>query len=217
VGGYVKRARRVVESSVGLPPGVSLVWSGQYEYMQRANERLAVVVPLTLGIIFFLLYAHFHRMVNAAVVLGSTLILAPVGGVWLMWWFGFHLSVATGVGFIALAGLATEMSVVMVAFLDEATERAEAEGRLGTVGQLREAVAQGAVDRVRPLLMTVGTTLVGLLPVLGAEAGSRVMRRLAAPMVGGLVSSIVLALVVLPAVYLLWKRVGLPRQLPDAA
>ena len=178
--------------------------------MQRANARLRVVVPITIGIIFVLLYMHFRKLGSAAMVMGTTLLFAPIGGVWLMWWFDFNLSIAAGVGFIALAGLASEMVVVMVAFLDESVERWTGEGRLVTVVHLRDAIAEGAVDRVRPLLMTVATTVVGLVPVMiGTQAGSRVMKRLAAPMVGGLVSTTVLTLVVVPAFYLLWHGLWL--------
>ncbi len=201
IGGYVRRAQEAVQTQVILPPGMTPpVWSGQYEYMQRADERLRTVVPITIALIFVLLYVHFRRLGTSTLVLVSTLLFAPLGGVWLMWAFGYNLSVATGVGFIALAGLATEMVVVMVAFLDDALARA---------GELRRAdlpriIAAGAIERVRPLTMTVATTFVGLLPVmLGTEAGARVMKRLAAPMVGGLISSMALTL---PALYLLWKR-----------
>ena len=215
IGGYVERAKSAVDAAVQLPAGVAPpVWSGQYEYMERANDRLAVVVPFTLAIIFGLLYAHFRRLGSAAMVMISTGIFAPVGGVWLMWWFGFNLSIAAAVGFIALAGLATELVVVMVAYLDEAVDRCAAEGRLTSTEALRDAIMEGAVDRVRPLVMTVGTTAVGLVPVmLGTASGSRVMKRLAAPMIGGLASAMVLALVLLPAIYLLWHGFWLRREL----
>ncbi len=218
VGGYVERAKRVLDEKVRLPAGVSVEWSGQYEYMQRANQRLKVVVPLTIGLIFILLYMHFQRLSSPALVLIPTVIFAPVGGVWLLWVMGFNLSVAVGVGFIALVGLATEMGVVLVGFLDDAVERSQKAGTLKTIDDLRAAVASGASGRVRPLMMTVATTWVGLLPaMLGTEAGSRVMRRLAAPMVGGLISAVVLTLVVLPAIYLLWQRFHLRHQLSASA
>jgi len=205
IGGYVKEARKVVADAVQLPAGVSLQWSGQYAYMQRAADRLAVVVPLTVGLIFLLLYAHFRRVAETLMVMG-TLPFALVGGVWLLYLNGFNLSVAVGVGFIALAGLAAETGVVMIVYLEEACERFRAEGRLSSRADLSRAVMEGAVDRVRPKLMTVATTMIGLLPVmLGTETGTRVMKRIAAPMVGGLVSSTVLTLVILPAVYLLWR------------
>lgn len=205
VGGYVKRAKAAVDAQVRLPEGVALDWSGQYASMERANRRLAVVGPLTLVLIFVLLVAHFRRLDTSALVLLGTLFIAPIGGIWAMWGLGYHLSVAVAVGFIALAGLAAEMGVVMVEFLEDAVRRQREDG--GAV-DLAAAVREGAVERVRPLAMTVLTTLVGLLPVMvGTEAGARVMKRLAAPMVGGLVSSLVLTLCVIPAVYLLLRRV----------
>ncbi len=209
VGGYVKRAKEAVRE-VTLPPGVSIAWSGQYEYMERANERLLVVVPLTLAIIFILLFLHFGNLAETAIVLG-TLPFALVGGVWLLWLADFNLSVAVGVGFIALAGLAAETGVVMIVYLDEVWDRWVAEGRMTSVRDLVDGTIEGAVDRVRPKVMTVATTILGLLPVmLGDETGTRVMKRIAAPMVGGLATSTVLTLVIVPAVWFLWRR----RQLP---
>ncbi len=205
LGGYVRRARDEVARQVQLPPGVSLVWSGQYEYMERANQRLQVVVPLTLAIIFLLLYLHFRNATETLVVM-LTLPFALVGGVWLMFFAGYNLSVAVAVGFIALAGLAAETGVVMLVYLDETYDRWKREGRLKTLSDLKQVIMEGAVDRVRPKLMTVATTMIGLLPVmLGSETGTRVMQRIAAPMVGGLVSSTVLTLLILPAIYLIWK------------
>ena len=210
IGGYVDRARDRVEATVPLPAGVSLRWSGQYEYMQRANQRLSVVIPITVGLIFVLLYAHFRRLGQTAIVMVGTTVFAPVGGIWLMYFAGFNLSVAAGVGFIALAGLAAEMGVVMVMYLDEAVDRRRHAGRLTSVADLTEAVASGAVDRVRPLMMTVATTWVGLLPVMtGTATGSRIMRRLAAPMVGGLLSAMILTLVLIPAIHLLYNQLWL--------
>ncbi len=206
IGGYVARAQEVVAQQVEMPPGVSIVWSGQYEYMERANARLRVVVPLTLGIIFLLLYVHFRRVTPSAIVMVGTILFAPLGGVWLLYLLDFNLSIAAGVGFVALAGLAAETGVVMLVYLDERLDRAKREGRLRNLEDLASAVAGGAVERVRPLLMTVATTLIGLLPIMiGTETGTRVMKRIAAPMVGGLISSTVLTLVVLPAVYFIWK------------
>jgi copper/silver efflux system protein len=206
IGGYVRKARKVVAEQVVLPSGVSIVWSGQYEYMQRANKRLALMIPLTLALIFILLYLHFRSAVESSIVMAS-LPFALVGGVWLLWALDYNLSVAVGVGFIALAGLAAETGVVMLVYLDEALRRYRREGRLETVDDLRAAITEGAVDRVRPKLMTVATTTLGLLPVMfGTETGIRVMQRIATPMVGGLISSTVLTLVILPAIYLIWKR-----------
>ncbi len=209
VGGFVERAKKVVEAEVPLPEGVSLQWSGQYEYMARAKERLTWVVPLTLVIILLLLFVHFRSLAETVLVMG-TLPFALVGGVWLLYLAGYNLSVAVGVGFIALAGLAAETGVVMLVYLDEALARFRREGRLRTARDLMDSVVEGAVDRVRPKVMTVATTVIGLLPVMfGTETGTRVMKRIAAPMVGGLISSMVLTLLLLPVVYLTWQRVRL--------
>ena len=213
VGGYVERARQIVDQRVRLPQGVSMVWSGQYEYMQRANARLAVVVPVTLAVIFILLYAHFRRFGETFMVMIGTMVFAPIGGVWLLYLAGYNLSIAAGVGFIALAGLAAETGVVMLVYLDEAYRRFAREGRMAGAEDLKAAIMEGAVDRVRPKLMTVSTTMIGLLPVMfGTATGTRVMQRIAAPMVGGLVSSTILTLVLLPAIYLLWKGAWLRRE-----
>jgi Cu(I)/Ag(I) efflux system membrane protein CusA/SilA len=199
VGGYVERAKAAVAQRVTLPPGVALSWSGQFEYMLRAEQRLRLVIPLTLGVIFVLLYIHFRRLGETLMVMTGTLVFAPIGGVWLLYLWGFNLSVAAGVGFIALAGLAAETGVVMLVYLDEAYERAAAAGKMRSREELMAAV-------IRPKLMTVSTTMIGLLPVLyGTETGTRVMKRIAAPMVGGLVSSTLLTLVLIPALYLLWR------------
>ena len=207
VGGYVEKAQKLVREQIKLPAGVSIVWSGQFEYMERANKRLAVVVPLTLAIIFLLLYLHFRNLTETAIVM-LTLPFALVGGVWLMYAFDYNVSVAVAVGFIALSGLAAETGVVMLVYLDETYERYKAEGRLLTLADLKRVVMEGAVDRVRPKLMTVATTMIGLLPIMfGTETGTRIMKRIAAPMVGGLVSSTILTLVIIPAIYLLWRRV----------
>ncbi len=206
LGGYVANARAAVEKEVRLPEGVSLVWSGQYEYMQRAQSRLMLVVPLTLGIIFLLLYVHFRNLSECMMIMIGTVFFAPVGGLWLMYAMGFQLSIAVGVGFIALAGLAAETGVVMLVYLQEAYSRYVAEGRMRTLEDLRNAVTEGAVDRLRPKLMTVLTTLIGLLPILfGSETGTPVMKPIAAPMVGGMISSMILTLVVLPAAFYLLK------------
>ncbi|TKJ40682.1 CusA/CzcA family heavy metal efflux RND transporter [candidate division LCP-89 bacterium B3_LCP] len=201
IGGFVFRLQKEVQAEVKLPTGYSLVWSGQFEYMQRAAQRLRVVVPITLLIIFFLLYLHFRNITESLVVMLS-LPFALIGGVWLMYLLDFNMSVAVAVGYIALLGLAAETGVVMLVYLDEAYRRYIKEGRMKYISNLRSAIMEGAVDRVRPKLMTVATTLIGLLPIMfGAGAGSQVMKRIAAPMVGGLVSSTVLTLVILPAIY----------------
>ena len=206
IAGFVKRAKQAVAEQIEVPPGVSVQWSGQFEYIERARKRLALVGPLTIAIIFLLLFLHF-RNVGESLLVMLTLPFALVGGVWLLYLAGYNLSVAVAVGFIALAGLAAETGVVMLVYLDEAFARYRREGRMETLANLKAAIAEGAVDRVRPKIMTVATTLFGLLPIMfGTETGTRVMKRIAAPMVGGLVSSLVLTLVILPAIYLLYKR-----------
>ncbi|MDX1656711.1 MAG: efflux RND transporter permease subunit, partial [Candidatus Competibacteraceae bacterium] len=210
LGSYVAEAQQAVAAGVQLPPGYSLTWSGQYEYMERATARLQLVVPVTLVIILLLLYLSFGRM-GEAVLIMATLPFALIGGLWLLYGLGYHLSVAVGVGFIALAGVAAETGVVMLVYLDQALEarraRAAEQGRAVTQQELREAVVEGALLRVRPKMMTVCAIIAGLLPIMwGSGTGSEVMRRIAAPMVGGMVSATLLTLVVIPAAFLLWKR-----------
>ncbi len=211
VGTYVQRARQIVAEQVDLPAGYSLTWSGQYEYMERANRRLQVLVPITLAIIFLLLLIHFKNVTETTILMG-TLPFAVVGAVWLMAALDFNMSIAVGVGFIAVAGLAAETGVVMQVYLDEALARYRHAGRLTSRAMLHAALEEGAVDRVRPKLMTVFTTLIGLLPIMvGTGTGSEVMRRIATPMVGGLISSTILTLIVIPAVYVLVHRRRLPQ------
>jgi len=207
IGGYVADARRAVADNVKFPPGMYVTWSGQFEYMERAIEKLKIVVPLTIGIIFVLLYLNFRRVTESLIVMLSVP-FALVGGIWLLWWLDYNLSVAVAVGFIALAGVAAETGVVMLIYLDHAwrdvTQRCAAEGRAPTVADLYGAVMHGAVERVRPKMMTVVAIMAGLLPIMWSTgAGSEVMRRIAAPMVGGMVSSTVLTLAVIPAIYAL--------------
>jgi Cu(I)/Ag(I) efflux system membrane protein CusA/SilA len=210
LGSYVAEAQRVVAQSVDLPAGYSLGWSGQYEYMLRAKERLSVVGPVTLAIIILLLYINFRRLTDVAIIVG-TLPMALVGGVWLLYLLDYDVSVAVGVGFIALAGVAVEIGVVMLVYLNQAMRRQEMRareaGRQLTAEDVREAVIEGALLRVRPIMMTVATIIAGLLPImLGSGTGSEVMRRIAAPMVGGMISATLLTLVVIPAMFLLWRR-----------
>ena len=213
LGSYVAEAQRIVNEQVELPAGYSINWSGQYEYLVRAKERLKVVIPITLAIIMLLLYLNFKNLIEVLIILG-TLPLALVGGFWLLYWLDYNISVAVGVGFIALAGVAVEIGVVMLVYLNMAYRHqvnlAQTSGRSLTAETLREAVIEGALLRVRPIMMTVAAIIAGLLPImLGGGTGSEVMRRIAAPMVGGMVSATVLTLVVIPAVFLLWKRRGL--------
>jgi Cu(I)/Ag(I) efflux system membrane protein CusA/SilA len=209
VGSYVARARKIVDARVDLPAGYSMSWSGQYEYMEKARRTLNLIVPLTVLLIFILLYMHFRSITESAIVM-ATLPFALVGGVWLLYLLGYNLSVAVVVGFIALAGLAAETGVVMLVYLDSAFRRHSAQNGLKTREELQEAIVEGAVERVRPKLMTVLTTLLALLPVMaGAGTGAQVMKRIAAPMVGGLVSSALLTLILIPVIYELWKRLEL--------
>jgi Cu(I)/Ag(I) efflux system membrane protein CusA/SilA len=213
IGTFVARAKQAVAGQVELPPGYSIRWSGRYEYMERAQRRLALVVPLTLLIIFFLLYLHFRNIAEVLIVI-LTVPFSLVGGVWLMYLLGYNMSVAVAVGFIALAGLAAETGIVMLAYLDEACGRRRTEGRLRTMTDLYDGIVEGAVLRVRPKLMTVSTTIIALLPVMAGnvfESGSQVMQRIAAPMVGGLISATVLTLLILPAIYMAWKGIGVRR------
>jgi Cu(I)/Ag(I) efflux system membrane protein CusA/SilA len=209
LGSYVAEAQRVVAESVDLPAGYSLAWSGQYEYMVRAKERLSVVGPVTLAIIVLLLYLNFRRFAEVAIIIG-TLPMALIGGIWLLFLLGYDLSVAVGVGFIALAGVAVEIGVVMLVYLNQAIRQhmmtAKSEGRSLTLDDVRQAVIDGALMRVRPIMMTVSAIIAGLLPImLGGGTGSEVMRRIAAPMVGGMVSATLLTLIVIPAMFLLWR------------
>ncbi|HSF77491.1 MAG TPA: CusA/CzcA family heavy metal efflux RND transporter, partial [Steroidobacteraceae bacterium] len=213
LGSYVSEARQRVVDEVKLPPGYSLRWSGQYEYWQRALAKLRVVVPFTLAIIVLLLYLNFRRVGDVVLILGC-LPFALTGGLWLLYLLGYHLSIAVAVGFIALAGVAAETGVVMLLYLNQAWQRHEAlaagERRAVTESDVRSSIVEGALLRLRPKLMTVLTIMVGLLPIMwGSGTGSEVMRRIAAPMVGGMISATVLTLVVIPSVFLLWKRSGL--------
>jgi copper/silver efflux system protein len=217
VGGYVDEARALLGRELRLPPGYRLEWSGQFEAMERAERRLQVVVPLTLAVIFLLLYANFRSAAESALVMLS-LPFALVGGVWLLWLLDYNRSVATAVGFVALAGVAAETGVVMLLYLDQAYRERRAAGLLRTRADVDAAVAHGAVERVRPKMMTVTAIMAGLLPTLwGGGAGADVMKRIAAPMVGGMVTSTVLTLVVIPAVYSLWKERALRRAAAGSA
>jgi Cu(I)/Ag(I) efflux system membrane protein CusA/SilA len=206
VGSYVEEAQAVVASQLALPTGYTLQWSGQYEFMQRVREKMSVVVPVTVAIIFFLLFLNFGRVSESLIVM-LTLPFALVGGVWFLWLLGYNTSVAVWVGFIALAGVAAETGVVMLIYLDEAFYRRLEEGRMRDGTDVSAAVIEGALDRLRPKVMTVLAIMAGLMPILwGQGTGSDVMKRIAAPMVGGMVSSTILTLLVLPAVYLIWRR-----------
>ncbi len=215
IGGYVRDAQRAVQEQVKFPPGYYVTWSGQFEYMERAIEKLKVVVPLTLVIIFLLLYLNFRRVTESLIVMLSVP-FALVGGVWLMWLLGYNMSVAVAVGFIALAGVSAEIGVIILIYMDHAlqatTLKRQVAGEQVSVSDIYDAVIQGALLRVRPIMMTVFAITAGLLPIMwGTGTGSEVMRRIAAPMVGGMISSTLLTLIVIPAIYALVKERALFR------
>ena len=208
LGSYVADAQQAVAEQLVLPAGYSIAWSGQYEYMERAKKTLSIVIPATLGIIVLLLYLAFKRVGEVLLILG-TLPLAMIGGIWLMYLLGYNFSIAVGVGFIALAGVAVEIGVIMLIYLNQSLDDAIAQGQL-TKTKLQQAIMDGAGLRVRPVMMTVATVIIGLVPIMyGDGAGSEVMQRIAAPMIGGMVSAVLLTLLVLPAVFYLWKLISL--------
>ncbi len=213
VGSYVAAAQKRVQEKLVVPAGYSITWSGQYQYMQRAQAKLMYVVPLTLALIVLLLFIHFRRADEVLMIM-ATLPFALVGSLWLMFWQGFNFSIPVAVGFIALAGVAVEISVLMLLYLNQALDRkreqAVSEGRALSRADIRSAITAGAGLRVRPIIMTAAAIIIGLLPILyGTGTGSEVMSRIAAPMVGGMLSAVVLTLLVLPSVYLLWRGKGL--------
>jgi Cu(I)/Ag(I) efflux system membrane protein CusA/SilA len=221
LGSYVADAQKAVAAQVKFPPGYYVTWSGQFEYLERAKARLQVVVPVTVLIIFLLLYLNFRRVTETLIVMLSVP-FALVGGLWLMWWLGFNLSVAVAVGFIALAGVAAETGVVMLIYLEHAyaelQEQRAAQGQPFTPDDLRAAIMSGAVERVRPKMMTVCAIMAGLLPIMWSHGtGAEVMQRIAVPMIGGMVSSTLLTLIVIPAIYAVVKGVALrsPRLAPS--
>ncbi|WP_318423837.1 efflux RND transporter permease subunit [Photobacterium leiognathi] len=213
LGSYVAEAQKTVAEQLKLPAGYSLAWSGQYEYMERAKARLSIVAPLTISIIMLLLYFSFRRVTEVLVIM-ATLPLAMVGGLWLMWYLNFNFSIAVGVGFIALAGVAVEIGVIMLVYLNQAwnfKQQDSAEKNL-TTDDLHAAIHEGAGQRVRPVMMTVLTVIIGLIPIMyGAGTGSEVMQRIAAPMIGGMASALLLTLLVIPAVFKLWKNMAMKK------
>jgi copper/silver efflux system protein len=220
LGSYVEEAQQVVAAQLDLPAGYSITWSGQYEYMVRAKARLQVVIPITLAIIVLLLYLNFRSVPEVLIILG-TLPMALIGGVWLLLWLDFDLSVAVGVGFIALAGVAVEIGIVMLVYLNQAMaarrDAAIKAGRQLEPRDILDAVVDGALLRVRSIVMTVAAIVGGLLPImLGSGTGSDVMRRIAAPMVGGMLSAMLLTLLVIPALFLLWQQMRLRRMKVNA-
>jgi len=205
VGSYVEDLKQVVREKITLPPGYRIAWSGQYEFMQRVRERLTIFVPLTIGIIFVLFYFTFRSVAETLMVmLGVPLSL--VGGLWYMVWLDYNMSIAVWVGIIALAGVAAETSAVMLAYLDEACKRRKEAGQLRTLEDLIHTVHAGAVERIRPMSMAGLANILGLIPVMWATGtGADVMKRLAAPMVGGVLSAMLLTLLVIPAIYIMWR------------
>ncbi len=207
LGAYVAEARQRVQEQIALPPGYSLAWSGQYEYLERAQQRLLLIIPLTVVLILVMLFMVFRNLVEPLLVMVA-LSVALVGGLWLLALLDYNLSVAVGVGFIALAGVAAEFGIVMLVYLDQAV----AQQRPTCLAELREAVIDGAARRVRPKAMTATVIIAGLLPIMfGDGAGSEVMRRIAAPMVGGMITAPLVSMVLIPVLYFLWQRRGLAR------
>jgi Cu(I)/Ag(I) efflux system membrane protein CusA/SilA len=203
--GYVQDAQRAVHELVTLPSGYRLIWTGQYEHLVRAEERLKLVVPVTLAVILLLLYLNFRSLAKSLIVLLSVP-FAAIGALWYLHFLGYNLSVAVWVGIIALAGVAAETGVVMLVYLDEVYERRAREGRMATAQDLWDAIMEGAAQRVRPKMMTVAAIMGGLLPIMWTTGtGADVMKRIAAPMIGGMVSSTILTLVVIPVFYALWR------------
>ncbi len=206
IGSFVANAKTAVTQQVKIPPGYSLVWSGQYEYMERAKAKLKLVIPLTFGLIVLLLYLNFRNVMEVVIIVVS-LPFALIGGFWLIYLLGYQLSVAVGVGFIALAGVAAEFGVIMLLYLDQAVKHQQAEGHMNSWVDLKAAIIEGAVMRVRPKMMTVAVIIAGLLPImLSHGTGSEVMQRIAAPMIGGMITAPLLSLLVIPALYALWKK-----------
>ena len=206
LGSYIEEAKQTLQDNLKLPAGYSVTWAGQYEYLLRVKDKLKVVIPVTLLIIFILLYLIFNK-VTAALVVMLSLPFAMTGGAWYLWILDFNFSVAVVVGFIALAGVAAEFGVIMLVYLDNARDHWIKQGKLNTVSDLRDAIFEGAVMRVRPKAMTVAVIIAGLIPIMiGSGTGSDVMKRIAAPMVGGMVTAPLLSLLVIPAIYMIWQK-----------
>lgn len=217
IGGYIADAQQAVREQVQFLPGYYATWSGQFEYMQRATEKLKLVVPLTIALVFLLVYLNFGRLTETLIVMLS-IPFSLVGGIWLMYWLEYNLSIAAVVGFIGLIGIAAESGMVMLTFIDQSlttlARQRKAMTEKVTLADLYEAVIQGAVYRIRPVMMTIAGSVIGLLPVmLSTGTGSEIMRRIAAPMVGGMVSAAILTLIIFPAVYAVVKGVSLQRTL----
>jgi Cu(I)/Ag(I) efflux system membrane protein CusA/SilA len=206
IGTYIKGAQKAVSEQVKMPEGYHLVWSGQFEYMQRAEKRLMLVIPMTLFIIFVIIYLNTKSLIKVGIVF-LAVPFSLIGAFWTLHLLGYHLSIAVWVGIIALAGLDAETGVVMLLYLDIAYESLKKKGQLLGIVDLKNAIHQGAVQRVRPKIMTASVIIAGLLPIMWSHgAGADVMKRIAAPMIGGVISSVAMELLVYPAIYFLWKR-----------
>jgi Cu(I)/Ag(I) efflux system membrane protein CusA/SilA len=202
---YVADARRVLAAALKLPPGYTIAWSGQYEGMERVRERLAVILPITFVCIFLLLYANTRSVVQTLIVV-LAVPFSAIGAIWFLYLLGYNMSIGVWVGLIALVGVDAETGVFMLLYLDLEYKRARAEGRLRSLAELREAIMHGAVKRLRPKVMTVATMFIGLMPIMwAAGTGSDVMKRIAAPMIGGILTSFLLELAVYPPLYQMWK------------
>jgi len=213
IGTYVSNAKEVLEREIDLPEGYNIVWSGQYEYMQAANAKLKLLIPLTLVIIFLLLYFNFKNIFEASIVMLLVIFLAPIGGIWFIYFLGYDFSIAIWVGFIALAGVAAETGVIMFIYLDMSYKEWKKEGRINSVKDLVDCVYEGAALRLRPKIMTVTAIIAGLLPIMwGTGTGSQAMKRIAAPMVGGMISSTLLTLLLIPVIYVIWKSFSLEKE-----
>jgi len=211
--GYIQEADRLLREKVKLLPGYAYAWSGQYEAMQRVKSRLEVVVPLTLLLIFLLLYMN-TRSVTKTFIVTLAVPFSAVGAVWFLYLLGYNMSIGVWVGLIALLGVDAETGVFMLLYLDLAYEKAKREGRLRSLAELQQAILEGAVKRLRPKFMTVATTFLGLIPIMWAVGtGSDVMKRIAAPLIGGILTSFILELVVYPPIYQLWKWREVKREL----
>jgi Cu(I)/Ag(I) efflux system membrane protein CusA/SilA len=205
IGGYVQDLKKIVAEKVQIPPGYHLVWSGQYEYLERAKERLKIVIPLTLLIVFVLLYFNTAHVGKVFIVL-LAVPFSLIGAFWFIYLLGYHLSVAVWVGIIALAGVDAETGVIMLLYLDTAFDKWKSQGKMRNLEDLREAVSEGAVKRIRPKMMTVMAIIMGLLPIMWSHgAGADVMKRIAAPMIGGIVTSFILELLIYPVIFEIWK------------
>jgi len=215
LGGYVESARQKLQDTLKLPPGYSVTWAGQYEYLLRVKDKLSLVIPMMLLIILLLLYMTFRSM-TAAMIIMLSLPFALAGGIWYLYILDFNFSVAVAVGFIALAGVSAEFGVIMLIYLNNALGERHIAGNLKTITDLKDSIMEGAVMRVRPKAMTVAVIIAGLVPIMiGTGTGSDVMKRIAAPMIGGMITAPLLSLFVIPAIYLIWKRSPLKNSRAD--